>query len=164
MRFPRIPGAIAAAAVLLTALAVPGSAGAADGPFTTMEGAWAGGGTITVNNNKERLRCRANYTTKNSGSTVDLDITCAGDSYKFNLSGGVNYVNGSINGNWSESAHGAAGTISGRASAGSIQANATGPYFSALLNLRTTGNTQSVSLSSPGSQISSVTISLARRK
>ena len=163
MRFPSLTGAMAAAAVLL-AIAVPGSAASADGPFTSMAGNWSGGGTITVNNNKERLRCRASYTTKNAGSTVELDITCAGDSYKFNLSGGVNYVNGSINGNWSESAHGAAGTISGSASSGSIRANGTGPYFSALLNMRTTGNSQSVSLSSPGSQISSVNISLARAK
>ncbi len=164
MRPSNLSGAVATGAIVLSTIVVPGSAGAADGPFTSMAGNWAGSGTITVNNNKERLRCRANYTTKNSGSTVDLDITCAGDSYKFNLSGGVNYVNGSISGNWSESAHGAAGTISGRASAGSINASATGPYFSALLNMRTTGNTQSVSLNSPGSQISSVTISLARRK
>jgi hypothetical protein len=164
MRVPYLCGALVAGAVVLSAIWVPSSAIAADGPFTSMDGNWAGSGTITVNNNKERLRCRASYTTKNSGSTVDLDITCASDSYKFNLTGGVNYVNGSISGNWSESAHSAAGTISGRASPGSIRANATGPYFSALLNMRTTGNSQSVSLTSPGSQISSVTMSLARRK
>ncbi len=154
--------AVLAATVLLPALPAPVLA--SDGPFTGMEGSWSGPGSITVNNNKERLRCRASYTTKNSGSTVDLTITCASDSYKFNLSGGVNFVNGSLNGSWSESAHGAAGTISGSASAGSIRANATGPYFSALLNMRTSGNTQSVSLTSPGSQISSVSINLARAK
>jgi hypothetical protein len=164
MRAQMISGALAAGAILFSTIAFLGSANAADGPFANMGGTWTGSGTITVNNNKERLRCRANYTTKNSGSTVELDIVCAGDSYKFNLTGGVNYVNGSISGNWSESAHGAAGTISGRASAGSIQANATGPYFSALLNMRTSGNSQSVSLISPGSQISSVTMNLARRK
>lgn len=154
--------------LLLSAAALPLASSdrtmAADGPFTVMEGSWSGAGSITVNNNKERLRCRANYTTKNAGSTVDLAITCAGDSYKFNLSGGVNYVNGAINGSWSESAHGAAGTISGSASPGTIRASATGPYFSAFLNMKTTGNSQSVSLTSPGSQISAVSINLARAK
>ncbi len=59
-----------------------------------MAGAWSGTGVITVNNNKEKLRCRANYNVSNDGSTVDLQIRCASDSYKFDLQGGVNYING----------------------------------------------------------------------
>ena len=135
---------------------------AADGPFTGMAGSWSGPGSITINNNKERLRCRANYVTKNNDSTVDLTISCASDSYKFNLQGGVNYVNGALNGSWSKSANSAAGTISGTASGGSIRATATGAYFTALLNMTTRGNSQSVSLTAPGTQISSVTINLSR--
>jgi hypothetical protein len=114
--------------------------------FNTMAGAWTGNGTISVNNNKERLRCRANYNVSNNGTTVDLQIRCASDSYKFDLQGGVNSLNGNITGTWSESAHGAAGEI-----AGTVH-----------LSLRTTGNTQSVALNSPGSQISSVTMALSK--
>ena len=125
-----------------------------------MAGTWSGPGTITVNGAKERLRCRANYSVSNSGATVDLAIRCASDSYKFDLQGGVNYTNGAVSGTWSESAHGAAGTISGVVKDGRVQVSATGPYFSALLSMNTRGNTQSISLNSPGSQISSVTISL----
>jgi hypothetical protein len=130
--------------------------------FNTMAGAWTGNGTISVNNNKERLRCRANYNVSNNGTTVDLQIRCASDSYKFDLQGGVNSLNGNITGTWSESAHGAAGEIAGTVKAGLISARATGPYFSAHLSLRTTGNTQSVALNSPGSQISSVTMALSK--
>ena len=75
---------------------------AAEGPFTAMAGTWSGPGTITVNGNKEKLRCRASYDVKNAGSTFDLSIRCASDSYKFDLAGGVNYVNGSVSGSWSE--------------------------------------------------------------
>lgn len=149
----------AAALILGLSLAAP-QAQTADGPFTGMAGAWTGTGMISVNNNKERLRCRASYNVTNSGSTVDISIVCASDSYKFNLQGGVNAISGAITGTWSESAHGAAGEIAGTVKAGVIAARATGPYFSAHLSLRTTGNSQSISLNSPGSQISSVTIAL----
>jgi len=152
-------------ATLATALTILPSSNpvqAADGPVTNMAGSWSGPGTITVSGTKERLRCRANYNVSNGGSTVDLSIICASDSYKFNLQGGVNYTNGAVSGNWSESAHGAAGEISGSVSGGVIRVSATGPYFSALLSLNTRGNTQSISLNSPGSQISSVTISLTK--
>jgi hypothetical protein len=150
----------AASAVLILGLSLAAHQARADGPFTGMAGAWTGSGTISVNNNKERLRCRASYNVSNGGSTVDLNIVCASDSYKFNLQGGVNAISGAISGTWSESAHGAAGDIAGSVKGGVITARATGPYFSAHLSLRTTGNSQSISLNSPGSQISSVTIAL----
>ena len=70
--------------------------------FSGMAGAWTGTGTIAVNNNREKLRCRANYNVSNGGATVDLQIRCASDSYKFDLSGGVNAVNGNVSGTWSE--------------------------------------------------------------
>jgi hypothetical protein len=153
---------VPALAVGLSFLACASESHAADGPFTAMAGRWSGPGNIIVGGTKERLRCRANYGVTNSGSTVDLSIRCASDSYKFDLQGGINYTNGAVTGNWSESAHGAAGTISGSISGGVIRVSATGPYFSALLSMATRGNTQSITLNSPGSQISSVTISLSK--
>ncbi len=159
-----LAGAVVLSAVTVSLTVFAHRSEASDGPFAGMAGSWSGPGSITINNNKEKLRCRANYVTKNSDSTVDLTIACASDSYKFNLQGGVNYVNGALNGSWSESANNAAGTISGSASPGSIRATATGAYFTALLNMTTRGNSQSISLSAPGTQISSVTITLARAK
>ena len=158
----KAPSAVAATAAVLAATMLAPTAARADGPFTGRAGNWSGPGAITVNGQKERLRCRADYNVKNAGSTVDLSIRCASDSYKFNLQGGVNYVNGSVSGNWSESAHGAAGTISGTVKDGIIRVSAAGPYFSALLSMNTRGTTQQIALNSPGSQISSVTISLAK--
>ena len=164
--FPRLASlaarTIPACALALSLWALPSPVQAADGPFTGMAGVWTGTGAITVGPNKERLRCRASYNVSNTGSTVDLTIVCASDSYKFNLQGGVNHVNGAVSGTWSESAHGAAGDIAGTMKGGQLSARATGPYFSALLSLNTRGNTQSISLNSPGSQISSVTMSLSK--
>jgi hypothetical protein len=151
----------ASGAALTVALLLPVSKSRAT-EFNGLAGAWTGTGVISVNNNKEKLRCRANYNVSNGGTTVDLQIRCASDSYKFALSGGVNAINGNITGTWSESAHGAAGEIAGTVKGGVISARATGPYFSAHLSLRTTGNTQAISLNSPGSQISSVTMQLSK--
>ena len=135
---------------------------ASDGPFTGLRGAWTGTGTIAFNNNREKLRCRATYNVTNAGSTVDIQIRCASDSYKFALSGGVNQNAGTLSGTWSESALGAAGEIAGTVKGGVISARATGPHFSAFLSLRTTGNSQSIALTAPGSQISSVTMALTK--
>ena len=154
--------ALTGCALAFFLLAATSQGQAAEGPFAGLAGTWSGPGNITVSGNRERLRCRANYNVSNNGSTVDLSIRCASDSYKFDLQGGVNYTNGAVSGTWSESAHGAAGTISGTVRDGRIQVSATGPYFSALLSMNTRGNTQSISLNSPGSQISSVTISLSK--
>lgn len=151
----------ASGAALAVVLSLPATESRAT-EFSGMAGAWAGTGTIAVNNNKEKLRCRANYNVSNGGTTVDLQIRCASDSYKFDLTGGVNAINGNITGTWSELAHGAAGEIAGTVKGGAITARATGPYFSAHLSLRTTGNTQAISLNSPGSQISSVTMQLSK--
>jgi hypothetical protein len=162
--FPRSANPLArtvSSAALAFALLLPLTESQAN-EFNGMAGAWTGTGQIAVNNNKEKLRCRANYNVSNAGATVDLQIRCASDSYKFDLTGGVNAINGNVSGTWSESAHGAAGEIAGTVKGGVISARATGPYFSAHLSLRTTGNTQSVSLNSPGSQISSVTMQLSK--
>jgi hypothetical protein len=151
------------ACTLVLALLTPKSLTlASDGPFASMKGIWSGPGSIVVNGNKERLRCRATHDVKNGGSTVDLSIRCASDSYKFDLQGGVNYVNGSVTGNWSEIANGTAGSISGTVNDGVIRVSATGAHFSALMSVNTRGSTQSVVITSPGSQISSVTISLSK--
>lgn len=146
----------------LALLAMAGPALSAEGPFASMKGAWSGPGSITVNGNKERLRCRASYDVKNRDSTVDLNIRCASDSYKFDLQGGVNYVNGSISGNWNETVNGTAGSISGTVNEGLIKVSVTGAHFSALMSVNTRGNTQAVAISSPGNQISSLTISLTK--
>lgn len=157
-----VSGSVLTVILPLLTLTPANQSQAADGPFKGMAGNWSGPGNITVSGARERLRCRAHYRVSNSGSTVDLSIRCASDSYKFDLQGGINYTNGAVTGNWSESAHGAAGTISGTMSGSVIRVSATGPYFSALLSMATRGNSQSITLNSPGSQISSVTISLSK--
>jgi hypothetical protein len=54
------------------------------------------------------------------------------------------------------------GSLSGRATANNIQAKAQSVGFTADLLIRSTGNSLTVSIRSPGSEISEVSISMAK--
>jgi hypothetical protein len=138
-------------------------ASAATGPFESLEGAWSGSGTIKMKDGgQERLRCRGTYSVQSGGANMRQDLRCASDSYNFNMSSDVTEVGGQLAGNWSENTRHVAGKVTGRATANSIQARAEGDTFTALLSVNTHGDHQSVTISSPGSAISEVSIALTR--
>ena len=76
------------AAVAFFVASVSGSAGhAQSGPFAGMAGNWSGGGTVTLDDGStERIRCRATYAVGAGGNGLNQTLTCASDSYKFDLS------------------------------------------------------------------------------
>src|SRR4051812_14815039 len=105
----------AACVVVLSFLALPSQA--EQRPFAGLAGSWAGSGTIgTSNGTRERIRCRASYAVNVGGSTLQLSLRCASDSYRFELNSDVRYAAGDISGNWSEATRGIAGSIYGTAS------------------------------------------------
>ncbi len=142
----------------------PGFAAAAvAGPFSGMSGSWSGAGVITLSSgSRERIRCRATYEVAEAGNTLALVIRCASDSYKFELRGNAIHDRGGIRGTWSEATRNAAGQIVGKVSGNQIHARTEGQTFAALLSMNTQGNRQSISIRSPGSEMSDVTISLSR--
>ena len=72
----------------LTLTAAP--AFAQTGPFAPLAGTWSGEGTITTSNGGgERIRCRARYTIAEGGRAFQQALTCASDSYKFEISSHV---------------------------------------------------------------------------
>jgi hypothetical protein len=151
----------------VVALAASFSSYAQDGgsPLTLMGGAWSGAGSISLSDgSRERIRCRSNYQPDASGATMRLVLTCASDSYKFDLSGNVSYNNGQISGSWSEASRNAAGNITGTARGGQIEARAEGQTFAAFLSISTRGDRQSVSIRAPGSTMQEVAITLNRSK
>ena len=132
-------------------------------PFTGLSGSWAGPGTISLSNgSQERIRCRANYKVDGSGADLHLDLRCASDSYRFELQSALSHNAGSISGTWSEATRGAAGTISGSSSGAQFNLRASSAIFSATLAVHTRSNQQSISIQSPGSEISAVAITLNR--
>ncbi|WP_029586705.1 hypothetical protein [Bradyrhizobium sp. URHD0069] len=151
--------------LLLTALCLSGGAAQAAGsPFSAMAGSWSGGGVVsTTDGARERLRCLASYDVGESGAELHLNLRCASASYNFDLASDVQYRGGAISGDWTEASRSASGTLSGRAAGSHIDAAATGPNFSAGLSLTTRGSRQTVSIRPQGTNITGVTLALARR-
>lgn len=150
-----------AAAVLFGATTFSSRVHADPGPFTGMAGRWAGGGVVTLDDgSSERIRCRATYAV--AGPHMSLSLTCASDSYKFNLAGDVvAEAGGRISGSWSESSRNISGTLQGRGGNGSFQVIASTGGFNASIALATRGARQSISMRAD-SQFRAANISLSR--
>jgi hypothetical protein len=151
---------LVAAAVLFGSGLLAPAAHAQSGPFAGMSGRWAGGGTVTLDDgSSERIRCRATYAV--AGPQMGLTLTCASDSYKFDLEGRVIAQGGVITGTWSESSRNVTGNLQGRGGNGSFQLVASGPGFNANISLTTRGNRQSIVMRAD-SQFRGATIALSR--
>jgi hypothetical protein len=154
----RLP--IAAAFLFAAAISISPSHAQSGGPFAGMEGRWAGGGTVGLDDGStERIRCRAAYAV--AGPRMSLTLTCASDAYKFNLAGDVIDQGGAVSGNWSESSRNVSGTLQGRGGNGNFQVLASAPGFNANISLTTRGNRQSIVIRAD-SQFRGATISMSR--
>ena len=147
--------------LFVAALSSPASY-AQSGPFAGMAGVWNGGGTITLDDgSSERIRCRATYAVSGSGTSLNQTLTCASDSYKFNLASNVVAEGATLSGSWSETSRGINGNLQGHSSGGTFQVVASAPGFNANITLRTSGNKQSVMIRSEGA-FRAASISLSR--
>jgi hypothetical protein len=161
-RLAAIAVTIGAIAVAVAVAVAVDDAKAAD-PLAAFAGQWAGGGSLTLNSgSRERLRCRGTNVT--SGNSLTLNLRCASDASNFVLASEITYDNGNISGSWSETTRGVMGSLSGKASGSQIHATATAAGFSAALAITSRGGSQSVSIRSPGSEITEVSVSLSRAR
>ena len=143
---------------------LPVLAAPVNAPFSAMQGSWSGTGTITLSNGaKERIRCRANDRLGSSTTELRLELNCDSDSYNFNLQSQIIYRDGTLSGNWYESTRATGGSVSGRIVGNQVQVRAEGQTFAAILSLTTRGDRQSISIQSPGSEMSDVAITLIRK-
>ena len=78
------------------------------------------------------------------GNGLNQSLTCASDSYKFNLAGNVIARGGVLTGTWSEQPATSAETWKAAAAPASFRSIASAPGFTANISLRTQGNKQSV--------------------
>lgn len=128
-----------------------------------MAGVWSGGGTVTLDDGSiERIRCRETAAVGAGGAGLNLTLTCASDSYKFDLSGNVVSERGTLSGTWNESSRGITGSLEGRGANGNFQVVASAAGFTANLSLATRGNRQSVSIRAQNG-FKGATIALSRR-
>jgi hypothetical protein len=136
---------IFAVAALLVASMWGSSSYAQSGPFAGMAGNWSGAGTVTLDDGStERIRCRAAYAVGAGGNGLQQTLTCASDSYKFNLTSNVIAQGAAVSGTWTETSRNINGNLEGRSGGGNFQVVATAPGFSANITLTTRGNKQSV--------------------
>ena len=155
---------IAAAVGVIVVSLSPLPCYAEQGPFAHFSGDWSGGGTVTLaSGSNEKIRCRATYNSQAAGNNLKLVLRCASDSYNVDFRGTAINSGGNMTGNWFESTNQAAGQFFGSIKGNRIDARIEGQTFAALLNMTTHGNRQSISLRSPGSGVSSVTMALTRR-
>ncbi len=135
-----------------------------DNPFAALIGSWSGNGTIRLSSGaKERIRCQASYRLGSSATSLRLELSCDSDSYKFQLQSQVNYREGAITGTWDEMTRATGGGIDGRVTGNQMRIRAEGQTFTAILSMTTQNERQSVSIQSPGSEMSDVTITLTRK-
>jgi len=139
------------------------SAHAQSAPFAGLAGSWSGGGRIDLQNGtSERIRCRASYAVSASGHTMQQQLRCASDSYRFEVNSNVESRGGSLSGSWSELTRNVSGQISGRAAVGRIQARVDAGLFAADLTVHTNGDQQSVAIVPQGADIRVVAVTMRR--
>jgi hypothetical protein len=155
--------AIAAVLLIGLCLAAP-RAYAQSGPFAGMAGSGSGGGKIDLNDGiGERIRCRASYAVGGDGGTLQQQLRCPSDSYRFEVSSTVESRRGSLSGSWSEMTRNIIGQVSGRAAGGHIRARVDAGVFAADLTVNTSGNQQSVAIVPQGTNIRIVAVTMSRR-
>ena len=150
--FASVRGLILGAVAMLAAAAFSTPSQAQSGPFNGLAGVWSGAGTVTLDDgSSERIRCRATYAVGEAGHGLNQTLTCASDSYKFDLRTNVIAEGNNITGSWSEISRNISGTIQGSGTSGAIQVVASAAGFSANITVTTRGNRQTVLIRSEGS-------------
>ena len=135
---------------------------AQSGPFIGFNGAWSGNGTVALSDGTtERIRCKADYLVDGSGLGLKQTLKCASDSYKFDLTSDVRSQGDRISGSWSEASRIVFGNLQGTAGGGRIEVFVEANGFAANLTLQTTGNKQTVQISSKG-EIRGVNITMVK--
>ena len=149
------------ASAIVAALVLSTSAGHAQSPhFAGFDGAWSGNGTVMLSDgSSEKLRCRAVYQVNDT--VLKQTLRCASDSYKFDLSSDVTDHGDHITGNWAETNRNVSGSLLGTAGNGKIDVKVEAAGFTATLTLRTSGNKQTVQLTSQG-DIRGVSITMVK--
>jgi hypothetical protein len=127
---------------------------AAEGPFADFPGKWEGNGKIHIGDKTERIRCKGKYDLQTTTTTyVLIEITCASDSYKFDLSGSFQAgSNDRITGRWNENTRNVGGSASGFAQGNRFQLHFESTAITGNMIMITRKNAQTVTIDTIGTQ------------
>jgi hypothetical protein len=135
----------------------------AEQSFDNVAGSWSGSGSMKPKDGpRERVRCKVDYNVKNAGQSVKMNVRCASDAYKMDLSANIDQDGTALSGNWFESQYRQGGKVSGQNVNGLIEAKVESNTIIALLTVRTKANRQTFVMDAPGMWVSQVSIDLVR--
>lgn len=123
-------------------------------------GSWRGTGQIRLaNGQSERLSCNAYYT--GGGSSLGMAIRCKSESSNVEIRSKLSQTSGRVSGTWEERTFNASGSASGRATPGRISLQIRGGVTGSM-QVSYSRSRQSVSISTQGIALQSVSITLSR--
>lgn len=150
---------LAGAAVALAAAVLP--AGADEGAFSALDGAWAGSGTVRLDNGKtERLKCKGYYNAK-SGNSLGMAINCGNAGFKINMRANLRSAGGAISGTWEEREFNQSGDVSGKSTGSGFSLRFSGA-ISGSMNVSMAGTRQTVSISTGGPGFTGVNLQFGK--
>jgi hypothetical protein len=151
---------LATSVLALIASSIMATAGAAEA-FDALKGNWSGGGSASfASGESEKLRCTARYA--GGGSNLSLSLRCASSSAQINLTGNLDANGNRVSADWNESSFGLSGSGGGTTSGGTVRMKISGG-INGYLTLNVSGNRHTVAISSQGSTLTGVNVSLGRR-
>ncbi len=155
---------IASALVVAAAFAAPllsySASVSAGSPFAGFAGSWSGGGTMRLEGGRsERLKCRASYTDR--GTQLGIALRCASASNAVDMRATLTATGSRISGSWEERTFGATGGASGTVVGNRITLSIEG-LLAGTMTVTTSGNSQSVSISTQGVALQGVQVALLR--
>ena len=115
-----------------------------------------------TNGPSERVRCKVDYIVKNAGQSLKMNVRCASDAYKMDLSANIDQNGTVLSGNWFESQYRQGGKVSGQNVNGLIEAKIESDTITAFLTFHTKCNHQTLVIDSPGAWVAHVSIDLVR--
>lgn len=152
------PVLLATAALVGAFMSAPSkeaSASAVDG----LLGSWRGGGTARYDSGTERLSCNAYYT--GGGSSLGLAIRCKSPTSKVEIRSKLRVSGNRVTGTWEERTFNASGSASGSMLPGRLSIRISGTVRGSM-NVSYTKSRQSVSISTTGTSLRSVSLSFTR--
>jgi hypothetical protein len=146
---------------MLAGFAMPMNTAHAAEAFNALSGNWSGAGRASfASGETEKLRCTAHYS--GGGSNLSIGLKCASASAQINLTGSLDANGNKVSGDWNENSYGLSGDAHGSVNGGSVRLKISGGA-NGYLTLNVSGGRHTVALSTQGSPLTGVNVSLNRR-
>ena len=136
----------------------------AAGVFANFPGQWTGNGDIALSDgSRDRIKCKASYSTSPGGEKLNINVNCASDSYRVNIIANVVAQGSEFSGTWRETTRQVSGDVTGHVpGAGKYQASLEGTGFGIEIAATSDGRQQLIDIVSQGTDVKSVKIVLRK--